>query len=493
MWGYRFGLRFGEAFRLQYQDIQYEGTELYLWIRNTLHGEVKTASSKRVVGLKERLTDSEAQVLENLLSSGATDYKEDRLIPLMRRSAGSRELFSRSQVVLYLSRLLKAVTGDERARFHHLRHGWVTRQVGALAGVNVPGFSEDTSRPHAPLKYAGIGRASYPLLSISIGVGHASEATTLRSYTHCMDQVASKYNSDSSTISDFAIAYAEQVSPDTPRRRKARGRASGRRAEIPSPDVQTFKRSVSSSGAEMWKPQPLGLTEVDRLLRRFSVEGQPLEVVALHLSVDIAAAQSVVARAIKVETLSGYRGYRLAERSNDPVARAAIATPRTEKLFDKETARMQVVLRQLETALERMSSEEQREFFAGIRAWLDSTRRDLNVCIVADSKELHALGKRCTNQPSAWVSSPEYNHQTLRLIPNPELSKEQQVLIALDYGMGTDGELRLPVRRALAHYLMQSLNIIWESSGSEPREQPLVVYNREEVAPYVFGGKSQAN
>jgi predicted DNA-binding transcriptional regulator YafY len=82
---------------------------------------------------------------------------------------------------------------------------------------------------------------------------------------------------------------------------------------------------------------------------------------------------------------------------------------------------------------------------------------------------------------------------TLRLIPNPELSKEQQVLIALDYGMGTDGELRLPVRRALAHYLMQSLNIIWESSGSEPREQPLVVYNREEVAPYVFGGKSQAN
>lgn len=395
VWGYRFGLRFGEAFRLHYQDIQREGAEIYLWVRSTLHGEVKTKSSTRLVGLLEQLSDSETQVVDKLLTSGKSDFLEDRLIALSRGSAGSRELISRSQVVQYLGRLLKAVTGDEDARFHNLRHGWVSRQVGNLAGVSVPGFSDESRNPEARQEPAHEGKVIYPLRSISVGVGHASEMTTLESYTHCLDLIAPKYypksSPESPPLSDFAIGYAEQVSPDTPRRRKARGKSSGRRALMPSPDIKTSKYSEVLLRHELWEPKPLKLSEVDRLLRRFSYEGQPLEEIALQLGADLITAQAIVKRATRVEILSGYRGYQLARRSKDPVARAAAASPPKEKLFKRETARLHERLDDLTTWLEGLPVGERQEFFAGVEVWLHSTSSDPMVSIVSDYETLDAL------------------------------------------------------------------------------------------------------
>lgn len=391
IWGYRFGLRFGEAFRLQYQDIQREGGELYLWIRNTLHGEVKTNASKRVAYLLEELSDSENGVLDKLLSTVKIDFDEDRLIPLMRSSAGSRKLQPRYLIAQYLGRLLKEVTGDESIRYHHLRHGFVTRQVGALAGVKVPGFSNETLKPWVMQEYAN-EKAGYPLRGVSIGVGHASEVTTLGSYTHCLDLIASTYYPDtgSSSVSDFAAAYAEQVSPSTPRRRRARGGAIGWGAPIPSPDVKIRKHAEMALGSKVWQPNLPKLPEFDLLLRRFSVTGLTTDT-ANYLAVDPATAHAIVARATKVEALSGYQGYRLAERSDDPVARTGFATAGAEKLYKTETARIQLLLEQIAMQLEGMTPNEQQEFFAGVEAWLQSTSRAQKDCIVVDFEELRTL------------------------------------------------------------------------------------------------------
>jgi hypothetical protein len=62
-------------------------------------------------------------------------------------------------------------------------------------------------------------------------------------------------------------------------------------------------------------------------------------------------------------------------------------------------------------------------------------------------------------------------------------------MVAMDYGMSQSHELRIPVRCALVHYLMLSLNIFLNNENFEPAAQPLVVINREEVAPYTFGTK----
>lgn len=126
-------------------------------------------------------------------------------------------------------------------------------------------------------------------------------------------------------------------------------------------------------------------------------------------------------RATKVETLSGYRGYRLAERSDDPVARAAISSHRTEKLFKEETARLYEYLVQLTTSLESLPHDEQREFFDGVQTWLQSTGSDPMVSIVADFEALHALLRMAgkLNASAEVLIEPSYDVRLLKELKVP--------------------------------------------------------------------------
>lgn len=119
-----------------------------------------------------------------------------------------------------------------------------------------------------------------------------------------------------------------------------------------------------------------------------------------------------------------------------------------------------------------------------VRAWCEKRRafRDFVLTRMAPGAEL--LGEALESADP--VLDANWQNQILvRLGPNPGLSPEQQRLVALDYGMDREQELKVPVRRALAHYLLQSLNVSW-GGGSSAKEQPLVLVNPEDVEPYVF-------
>ncbi|NMT63481.1 WYL domain-containing protein [Marinobacter orientalis] len=124
-----------------------------------------------------------------------------------------------------------------------------------------------------------------------------------------------------------------------------------------------------------------------------------------------------------------------------------------------------------------------------VRAWCEKHRNFRDFVLTRMNPGAELIGEALTDadpsQDYNWQ-----NHIVLRLAPNSGLTAAQQRMVALDYGMGNDHELKVPVRCALAHYLMQSLNIFWSSEKCEPREQPLVVINREEVEPFVFGGSA---
>jgi hypothetical protein len=67
--------------------------------------------------------------------------------------------------------------------------------------------------------------------------------------------------------------------------------------------------------------------------------------------------------------------------------------------------------------------------------------------------------------------------------PHPDLSEDQQRVIALDYGM-VQGRLVIPTRQALLYYLLKRLGV----ASSEPRpaiEQQIVLLNRDALASYV--------
>lgn len=69
---------------------------------------------------------------------------------------------------------------------------------------------------------------------------------------------------------------------------------------------------------------------------------------------------------------------------------------------------------------------------------------------------------------------------TLEIAPHPELSKAQQKVIALDYGM-TGGKTEIRVRRALLYYALRRLGLDTDPTARRPQDQQIVLLNRDTV------------
>lgn len=66
------------------------------------------------------------------------------------------------------------------------------------------------------------------------------------------------------------------------------------------------------------------------------------------------------------------------------------------------------------------------------------------------------------------------------IAPHPDLSPEQQAIIARDYGM-VDGTTALEVRYAMLFYVLKRLNLLGHPEKLPARSQHIVVVNREET------------
>lgn len=69
---------------------------------------------------------------------------------------------------------------------------------------------------------------------------------------------------------------------------------------------------------------------------------------------------------------------------------------------------------------------------------------------------------------------------TLEIAPHPELSKAQQKVIALDYGM-TGGKTEIRVRRALLYYALRRLGLDTDPAARRPQDQQIVLLNGAEL------------
>ena len=73
----------------------------------------------------------------------------------------------------------------------------------------------------------------------------------------------------------------------------------------------------------------------------------------------------------------------------------------------------------------------------------------------------------------------------LRIKPDPRLDAAQQAALIHDYGMH-NGELQLPTRAALAHYLLQELQINTKMLDGNPVAQQLILVNHDQIKPWLF-------
>ena len=81
----------------------------------------------------------------------------------------------------------------------------------------------------------------------------------------------------------------------------------------------------------------------------------------------------------------------------------------------------------------------------------------------------------------------EWNtHITVRIVPDPRLNPEQQEVVEMDYGM-ENGVLEVSTRARLVPYVLHLLHIEPKELAEDPTAQQIVVENRSELKPWLFG------
>jgi hypothetical protein len=75
---------------------------------------------------------------------------------------------------------------------------------------------------------------------------------------------------------------------------------------------------------------------------------------------------------------------------------------------------------------------------------------------------------------------------TIRITPDPRLSREQREVVEVDYGM-ENGVLEVSTRGKLVPYALKLLHIDPDESLADPTAQQIIVENRAELLPWLFG------
>ena len=75
---------------------------------------------------------------------------------------------------------------------------------------------------------------------------------------------------------------------------------------------------------------------------------------------------------------------------------------------------------------------------------------------------------------------------TIRIVPDPRLRRDQRHVVEADYGM-ENGALEVNTRGKLVPYALKLLHIDPKEELSDPTAQQIIVENRAEVLPWLFG------
>lgn len=197
IFGYRFGLRIGEAHRLRKCDLQYFSDEkIFVQVQNTIEGKTKSFSGRRVVPLlggKLSAIENYFMValqkrLEAIPNAGITS-------PLMADEGGWLLGISRAKLSSLVHTALKAGTQRQNIVFHTLRHTWLNRCWLELFGDVKNSIEFGLMRENAILDerstWLNIDVAKHGILKngdvLSEMIGHERFETTLASYLHVCD------------------------------------------------------------------------------------------------------------------------------------------------------------------------------------------------------------------------------------------------------------------------------------------------------------------
>jgi len=100
--------------------------------------------------------------------------------------------------------------------------------------------------------------------------------------------------------------------------------------------------------------------------------------------------------------------------------------------------------------------------------------RDFVISRIIEARQTRTAGQPATSDV-AWREMVD-----LVIGPHPELSSNQRRVTELDYGM-TNGQFKIPVRRALLYYALKRLGLDTDPAARRPQDQQIVLLNRKSV------------
>ena len=193
---YRCGMRINEVLGLRDSDIYFHDGRWHVRVAGNRFRMLKTDNSRRTIVVLEALESVEAQALASW-SEHVKHFASGRFVkPLFAAGTTGEEraeLIPRRTIALRIGQALRLATRDPSTRIHHCRHGYSTRLLQAGLDVDPPGAPMDK-------KAVGARRALGALIrdlltseddptrrliwALATMMGHASPATTLRTYFH---------------------------------------------------------------------------------------------------------------------------------------------------------------------------------------------------------------------------------------------------------------------------------------------------------------------
>ena len=118
-----------------------------------------------------------------------------------------------------------------------------------------------------------------------------------------------------------------------------------------------------------------------------------------------------------------------------------------------------------------------------VRAWCEKNQayRDFVLSRFRDIPDIMDESEHGVDSDEQWNTM-----VSLRIIPDPRLSRSQREVVEVDYGM-ENGALEIATRGKLVPYALKLLHTDLEDPLEDPTAQQIVVENRDEIRPWLFG------
>ncbi|SFB97036.1 Predicted DNA-binding transcriptional regulator YafY, contains an HTH and WYL domains [Marinospirillum celere] len=118
-----------------------------------------------------------------------------------------------------------------------------------------------------------------------------------------------------------------------------------------------------------------------------------------------------------------------------------------------------------------------------LRAWCEKSQtfKDFVLSRFRGEPELMDTSAITPDQDKGWNTQ-----LTLILEPDPRLTQLQKQVLEEDYAMH-NGQLHIKTRACLANYLLKNLQVHPRILEGEPEAQQLIIVNKDDIKPWLFG------